>query len=173
MKKLSFGIVLISSCFGLFAQDSTGVGSLVTSGQIIYELKKIQPGISSFSRPQAKKGETSVPDNAIDVTESGEIKILNPALLTGDLYVLELKTVCEDSVGTSTFLNQIQLENRNNTLVTSIVSDKIEMADGWRKDGKIWIVIFVSIIVFSVMFGFLIYIERKLKKAEKLIQEQR
>lgn len=42
-----------------------------------------------------------------------------------------------------------------------------EMADGFRSDGKIYVVIAVIGIIFASLIGFLIYLERKVSRLEK------
>jgi hypothetical protein len=46
-----------------------------------------------------------------------------------------------------------------------------EMADGFRADGKIYVVITVIGIVFICIVGILIFIERKLSRLEKEVKD--
>ena len=46
-----------------------------------------------------------------------------------------------------------------------------QMADRFREDGKIYVVIAVIAIVFLAIVGFLIYLERKIKKLEKAVKK--
>lgn len=48
-------------------------------------------------------------------------------------------------------------------------NDGPQMADTFREEGKIYVVIAVIAIVFLSLVGFLIYIERKLKKIENQV----
>ncbi len=43
----------------------------------------------------------------------------------------------------------------------------VEMADAFRSDGKIYVVISVISIIFICLIGYLIYIDMKLRKLEK------
>lgn len=43
----------------------------------------------------------------------------------------------------------------------------VEMADAFRSDGKIYVVITVISIIFVCLIGYLIYIDTKLRKLEK------
>lgn len=48
-----------------------------------------------------------------------------------------------------------------------------QMADSWREDGKIYVVIAVLSIIFACIVIYLAVIERKLKKLEKVIEENK
>jgi Na+-translocating ferredoxin:NAD+ oxidoreductase RnfA subunit len=56
-------------------------------------------------------------------------------------------------------------------LISSFVNanNEIEMADQFRADGKIYIVIAVISIVFAGFIGFTIYLDNKISKIEKKI----
>jgi tRNA(Phe) wybutosine-synthesizing methylase Tyw3 len=51
-------------------------------------------------------------------------------------------------------------------------SQEIEMADGLRSNGKIYVVVVVAAIVVSVILSYLITIDRKVSKLEKRINGQ-
>ncbi len=50
-------------------------------------------------------------------------------------------------------------------------AQEVEMADSFRADGKIYVVITVLGIVFACIVGILLMLERKLSKLEKEIKE--
>ena len=54
----------------------------------------------------------------------------------------------------------------------SVFSQEIEMADGLRSNGKIYVVVVVAAIVVSVILSYLITIDRKVSKLEKRINGQ-
>lgn len=62
---------------------------------------------------------------------------------------------------------QAQVRRKNGRTFWIIQTDRIEMATGWRKDGKIWVVVAVSVIVFLAILAFLLYLERRLSRLEK------
>lgn len=62
---------------------------------------------------------------------------------------------------------QAQVRRKNGRTFWMIQTDRIEMATGWRKDGKIWVVVAVSVIVFLAILVFLLYLERRLSRLEK------
>jgi len=46
-------------------------------------------------------------------------------------------------------------------------STQVEMADTMRSNGKIYVVVAVLATIFAGIFGYLIYIDRKINKTEK------
>jgi hypothetical protein len=62
---------------------------------------------------------------------------------------------------------QVQARRRGARTFLVIQTDRIEMATGWRKEGKIWVVVVVSLIVFAAIVAFLLYLERRLSRLEK------
>ena len=49
----------------------------------------------------------------------------------------------------------------------TICSAQAEMADTMRSDGKIYVVVTVLATIFAGIFAYLIYLDRKISKAEK------
>lgn len=49
----------------------------------------------------------------------------------------------------------------------------VEMADNFRSEGKIYVVITVLAIVFVCIVGILLFLERKLSRLEKEIKDQK
>lgn len=47
------------------------------------------------------------------------------------------------------------------------IAQDVEMADAFRQDGKIYVVIVVVCILFAVIFGYLIYLDNKINKLKK------
>ncbi|MBK7855324.1 MAG: CcmD family protein [Bacteroidetes bacterium] len=43
----------------------------------------------------------------------------------------------------------------------------VAMADAFRQDGKIYVVIAVVCVLFAVLFGYLIYLDNKINKLKK------
>ncbi len=54
----------------------------------------------------------------------------------------------------------------------SMATPPVEMADGMRSDGKIYVVVGVLVIILVGLFGYLISIDRKISRVEKSIEEQ-
>jgi hypothetical protein len=51
-------------------------------------------------------------------------------------------------------------------------AQEIEMADGLRSNGKIYVVVVVAAIVVSVILTYMITIDRKISKLEKRVHDQ-
>jgi ABC-type transport system involved in cytochrome c biogenesis permease subunit len=51
-------------------------------------------------------------------------------------------------------------------------AQQIEMADGLRSNGKIYVVVVVAAIVSSIILTYMITIDRKISKLEKRVNEQ-
>lgn len=47
------------------------------------------------------------------------------------------------------------------------IAQDVEMADAFRQDGKIYVVIAVVCILFAVIFGYLIYLDNKINKLKR------
>lgn len=63
---------------------------------------------------------------------------------------------------------KIKSKKQNGREFVVVSTDRIEMAQGWRKDGKIWVVVVVSSLVFAAIVAFLWYLERRLSRLEKI-----
>ena len=57
------------------------------------------------------------------------------------------------------------------TPVLSFAQD-VEMADKFRSDGKIYVVVAIVLIILIGLFGYLFFLDRKLTGLEKRIKEQ-
>ena len=49
---------------------------------------------------------------------------------------------------------------------------QVEMADGMRSEGKIYVVVAIILIVLAGVFVYLFFIDRKVKKLENLLREK-
>ncbi|HRN58533.1 MAG TPA: CcmD family protein [Agriterribacter sp.] len=58
------------------------------------------------------------------------------------------------------------------TVQLAYAQEKVEMADGLRSNGKIYVVVAVLAIIFIGLFLFLISIDRKVSRLEKENQKQ-
>jgi CcmD family protein len=59
------------------------------------------------------------------------------------------------------------------SIIANAQDTSVEMADGFRADGKIYVVIAVLSIVFICIVGILLFLERKLSRLEKEIKEHK
>jgi len=86
------------------------------------------------------------------------------SLLEKKVYVFEVmaQTPEEDTYNVS-----FRYDNRTPVPKVTVIADKIEMATGLRKDGMIWVVVAVSMVVFAVLIGYLVLLDRKVRQMEK------
>jgi CcmD family protein len=49
----------------------------------------------------------------------------------------------------------------------NLKEEKPQMADGMRSNGKIYVVVMVLVIILAGIFGYLIHLDRKIKRLEK------
>jgi hypothetical protein len=80
-------------------------------------------------------------------------------------FSFELKTITLDG---EVYINMVSFEKLNNQIpILTVSSDKIDMAKGWRADGKIYVVVGVSLVLFLFLAIYLAIIDRKVIKFEK------
>ena len=53
-----------------------------------------------------------------------------------------------------------------------VVNDNVEMADNFRQDGKIYVVVAVVVIIFAGILIYLFSLDNKIKKLEKEFKEK-
>lgn len=108
-----------------------------------------------------KKSEKGFP-NGFEMSESGVITV-DTAIEKG-VYYFELMALTPDE---SHFIVNIKYDNLTNPTKVIVNSDKIDMATGLRKDGMIWVVVLVSLVVFAGLISYLVILDRKVSKLEK------
>jgi hypothetical protein len=59
------------------------------------------------------------------------------------------------------------------TQAQTVATQQVEMADGMRSNGKIYVVVGVLVIILFGIFGYLIAIDRKVSRVEKSIEENK
>jgi len=103
---------------------------------------------------------TVVPE-AIEITPAGLIILKSPDLLKADSYHFEVKASApEDGV----YIINVKIRRDGEKLTTTIISDKIDMATGFRKEGKIYVVVAISLILFVVLVTYLVLLDRRIRK---------
>lgn len=59
-------------------------------------------------------------------------------------------------------------------LVTNLAgAQQVEMADGLRAEGKIYVIVIIILIVLAGLIAYLFLLDRKLNKMEKLLRERK
>ncbi len=57
-------------------------------------------------------------------------------------------------------------------LTQPAMAQQLEMADGLRAEGKIYVVVLIILIVLAGLISYLFLLDRKLNKLEKLLREK-
>ncbi len=99
----------------------------------------------------------------IQLSENGIISA--DTALEKALYTFELIALSPDE---SHYVVQVKYDTKVFPNKIYIHSDKIDMANGLRANGMIWVVVAVSLMVFSGLIIYLILLDRKINKLEKI-----
>lgn len=151
------------------AKSDDALTNLVFSGCRVYykgdtiaNLNALNNGIKSYQISDESK--RTIENNGLKITD-GAIVILEFIDSLKKDFQFDVKTIASDE---ETYENTIKVKVKNKDIrLVNVTSDKIEMATGFRKEGKIYVVIAVSMILFFTVIGYLIYLERKTRKLEK------
>jgi hypothetical protein len=119
-----------------------------------------------WANKEFRVGDTVVNLNALNNgIKSYQISEESKKVITNNGLAINDGAVASDN---EWYENTVKLKVRNNDIrLINITSDKIEMATGFRKDGKIYVVVTVSMILFFTVIFYLVYLERKTKRLEK------
>lgn len=184
MKKIIFILVLLIP-ITVFAQivnkpDTTDTNQMTSkwynpdmlfrnfnNGDTILNLNSLNNGIKSYQVPEESK--KIIIANGLEVKTGGVVVIAVDTLLKKD-FSFDVKTNASDKEWYENTI-KIQVKNNNITLI-NVTSDKIEMATGFRKEGKIYVVVAVSMILFGIIILYLIFMERKVKKLERMLKDK-
>lgn len=176
-----FGFLLTTKVFALVVvipPDTTGskddaLTNLVFAsrsyykGDTIVNLNALNNGIKSYQISDESK--KSITNNGLKITD-GSVVILEFIDSLKKDFQFDVKTVASDD---EYYENTIKIKVKGNDIrLVNVTSDKIEMATGFRKEGKIYVVIAVSMILFFTVIGYLIYLERKTRKLEKQLKNK-
>jgi len=108
-----------------------------------------------------KKSEMGFPEG-FEMSETGVITV-DTAIEKG-VYFFELMALTPDE---SHFIVNVKYDKLSNPTKIIVNADKIDMATGLRKDGMIWVVVLVSLVVFAGLISYLVILDRKVSKLEK------
>jgi hypothetical protein len=134
-------------------------------GDTVVNLNALNNGITSYQISEESK--KTIASNGLEIKEGAVIVFVEDSLLKKD-FSFDIKTFASDK---EWYENTVKVKVKDNDIrLISITSDKIEMATGFRKEGKIYVVIAVSAILFFVIIFYLIYLERKTKKLENQLK---
>jgi len=157
-------------------QDTTptSLHQLITAVRIYYagdtvvNLNSLNNGITKMQISEESK--KVITDNGLKLDEKGAVVTLENSNLLKTDFSFDVKTFANDN---EWYENTVKVKVKDSDIrLISVSSDKIEMATGFRKEGKIYVVVAVSMILFFTIIFYLIYLERKTKKLEKQLDNK-
>lgn len=167
MKKyIVLGLLLFSGLL-VFSQEQDSVqnlsikNSLLQIGDTLVNLNRLNGGIVRYQISDDDR--QTLMNNGLQINEQAMIVVVEPSKMLNFL-MLEVKTFASDH---EWYINTIKLESTSKGVIVYISSDKIEMATGWRKDGKIYVVIAVVAVLFLGVIGYLFMLDSKIARLKK------
>lgn len=167
MKKyIVLGLLLFSGLL-VFSQEQDSVqnlsikNSLLQIGDTLVNLNRLNGGIVRYQISDDDR--QTLKNNGLQINEQAMIVVVEPSKMLNFL-MLEVKTFASDH---EWYINTIKLESTSKGVIVYISSDKIEMATGWRKDGKIYVVIAVVAVLFLGVIGYLFMLDSKIARLKK------
>lgn len=173
MRKIFIVLITLLPITIFSQQDTTptSLHQLVTSIRIYYagdtvvNLNSLNNGIIKMQISEESK--KIIAENGLQLDEKAAVVTLQNSDLLKNDFSFDIKTFATDN---EWYENTVKIKVKNSDIrLISVTSDKIEMATGFRKEGKIYVVIAVSMILFFTVVFYLIYLERKTKKLEKQV----
>lgn len=164
MKKYIVLGLLLFSVFAIFSQEQDSIqslpikNSLLQVGDTLVNLNRLNGGIIRYQI--SDDDQQTLKDNGLQINDQAMIVVADPSKISNFL-MLEVKTFASDH---EWYINTIKLESTSKGVIVYISSDKIEMATGWRKDGKIYVVIAVVAVLFLGVIGYLFMLDRKIAR---------
>ncbi len=170
MRKVFFIIIALLPITLFSQKDSNTVSEIriYLPGDTVVNMNSLNNGITKIQISEESK--KSIAANGLKLDEKGGIVTLEKSDLLTANFSFDIKTFATDQ---EWYENTIKIKVKNNDIrLISVTSDKIEMATGFRKEGKIYVVISVSMILFFTIIFYLIYLERKTRKLEKQVNSK-
>jgi len=151
------GLVLNASALRVAVPADTVTSDkiMVMEPDTLVDLNKQLGGLAEVT---VAKG-VVIPD-AILVTPEGLIILRSPNLLNADAYNFEVKARAEHEE----YIISVKVRRSGDKILVTTVADKIDMATGFRAEGKIYVVVAVSLVLFAVLVTFLIILDRRLRR---------
>lgn len=180
MKKLVFILVICFPFIG-FSQGNDPKDSVPNSltqlvnavriaykGDTIVNLNSLNNGITKLQVSDESK--KTIAANGLKLDEKGGVVTLDNLDLLKTDFSFDVKTYANDN---EWYENTIKVKVKDGDIrLINVTSDKIEMATGFRKEGKIYVVISVSLILFFTIILYLVYLERKTRSLEKQVNNK-
>lgn len=162
MKKYIILGLILFLVFHVFSQEKDSIQNLpiknivIQAGDTLVNLNRLNGGIIRYQISEDDKQKLN--NNGLEINEQAMIVVADPSKISNFL-MLEIKTFASDH---EWYINTIKLEFTSKGVIVYVSSDKIEMATGWRKDGKIYVVIAVVAVLFLGIIGYLFMLDRKI-----------
>lgn len=166
MKKFFSPTGILLACFlytgaGSFAQGAD-VDTMIRKDMVIFtpdtlvDLNKQLGGVKEITLAKGM-----ILPEAITLTPAGLVILKSDGLLKADAYNFEVRaTTPKEEV----FITSVKIRRNGEKIVVTTVSDKIDMATGFRQEGKIYVVVAVSLILFGVLVSYLIFLDRRMRR---------
>jgi hypothetical protein len=143
-------------------------GRIAYKGDTIVNLNSLNNGITKLQISDESK--KAIANNGLKLDEKAGVVTLEDIDLLKQDFSFDVKTFANDN---EWYENTIKVKVKDGDIrLINVTSDKIEMATGFRKEGKIYVVIAVSLILFFTVIFYLVYLERKTRKLEKQINNK-
>ncbi|MCX7744071.1 MAG: hypothetical protein N2167_05840 [Flavobacteriales bacterium] len=159
--------LILFSVFPVLSQEQDSIqnilinNSIVQVGDTLINLNKLNGGIVRYQISEDDL--QTLKNNGLEINDHAMIVVSDPSMISNFL-MFEVKTFASDH---EWYINTIKLESTSKGFLVYISSDKIEMATGWRKDGKIYVVIAVVAVLFLAVIGYLMLLDRKIARLNK------
>jgi hypothetical protein len=147
------------------AADSTIKESVSVFPDTLVDLNRQLGGLNSVVVAK----EVVIPE-AIEITPSGLIILTSDELLKADAYSFEVKAEASDK---EVYIITVRIKKTNGKILVTTVADKIDMASGFRAEGKIYVVVAVSMILFFVIIGYLFVLDRRINRIQTEIKNRK
>jgi len=174
MKLFPTIIFSASLLFGGMAVAQTTADSTVQPNEAVAVAKSIPDTLVDLNKQlggimdvTVAKG-TILPE-AIEITPAGLIILKSEDLLKADVYNFEVKASSPEN---EVYIITVKIRRDGEKLTTTIISDKIDMATGFRKEGKIYVVVAISLILFVVLVTYLVLLDRRIRKLNAKLENR-
>lgn len=138
--------------------DTVVPGSGAFVPDTLVDLNKHLNGIQETVIPKG----TVIPE-AVEVTPQGQVILLDDTKLNAESYKFELMVTASDK---EAYIVQVKIAKNGDKIMVSTLSDKIDMATGFRSEGKIYVVVGVSLLLFTILIGYLVVLDRRMRKLQ-------
>lgn len=129
----------------------------------LVDLNKQLGGLTEVTVPKGML----LPD-AIMLTPEGLIILRSPNLLHADAYNFEVKATAAQEV----YIISVKIRRVGDKILVNTVSDKIDMATGFRAEGKIYVVVAVSLVLFGVLVIYLVILDRRMRRLNARLENK-